>query len=94
MKGIISKFAILKVDFFIEPSDTLLVSVHVYTFQPGNCTGWGSEEVKTKVEICMHELLRLSDVIIMYACNFVDFAVLWTFCISFGVASYCFFYVF
>ena len=32
--------------FVAGPSNILFAGVYVYTFQPGNFTGWGSEGVK------------------------------------------------
>ena len=43
VKRFLSKCAVLKVDLL---SNILFASVYVCTFQPGNFTGWGSEEVK------------------------------------------------
>ena len=45
VKGLLSKFTVLKVDFIIRPSNILFASVYVCTVQPGNFTGSGSEGV-------------------------------------------------
>ena len=40
--------------FVIGPSFVLFSGVYVCTFQPGNCTGWGSEGVNRKIRT-MHQ---------------------------------------
>ena len=47
VKRFVSKCTVLKVRFVTGPSNVLLAGVYVYTFQPGNFTGWGSEGIKS-----------------------------------------------
>ena len=48
MKGLLSKYTVLKVKFITGSSNTLFAGVHVSIFQPGSCTGWVSEGVKNE----------------------------------------------
>ena len=43
VKRFLSKSIVLKIDLYIVPSNILFAGVSVWTFQPGKCTGWGSE---------------------------------------------------
>ena len=46
MKGFLSESTVLKVVFPLDHQNIPFAGVYVFTFQPGNFTGWGSEGVK------------------------------------------------
>ena len=49
VKGFVFKCTVLNVRFVTGPSNVLFAGVHVYTFQPGNLTGCGSEGIKSQM---------------------------------------------